>query len=70
MDWSKGICKIVLQKCTNYWMDYYNIETRANPSLAGSTSGDGTYLDGDIATISLGDGTLETQILEVKERSL
>ena len=52
MDWSKGICKIVLQKCTNYWMDYYNIETRANPSLAGSTSGDGTYLDGDIATIS------------------
>lgn len=52
MDWSKGICKIVLQKCTNYWMDYYNIETKANPTLAGSTAGDGTYLSGDIATIS------------------
>lgn len=52
MNWSKGINKIVLQKYTDIFTDYYTIETRANPTLAGSTSGDGTYMDGEEIVIS------------------
>lgn len=52
MNWSKGINKIILQKYTDIFTDYYTIETRANPTLAGSTSGDGTYMDGEEIVIS------------------
>ena len=53
MQWSKGICKGEFQKYTDYLTHNYTIETIADPTMAGITSGGGTYQEGTLITISV-----------------
>lgn len=53
LQWSKGICKGEFQKYTDYLTSNYTIETIADPTMAGITSGGGTYQEGTEITISV-----------------
>ena len=53
LQWQKGICKGEFQKYTDYLTSYYQINVLADPELAGSVSGGGSFRDGDTTLISV-----------------